>query len=240
MFTSLRDGNTEIYVMNADGSGQQRVTNNSSHDEAPVFSPDGSKIAFASNMDAPVACPGTARTVACEPYTEIYVMDVDGSNVTRLTDNAALDIFPMFSPDGAKIAFNSRRDGNTELYVMNTDGSEQTRLTNRPGGDSQPSWSPDGRKIAWRSSPVGPIEIGDIWVMNADGTEPIQLTDDPGDDLRPTWSPSGTKIAFRSLRVPNGDIYRMKADGSKEEPVMVDPAQDAYPDWQPLAVELDD
>jgi hypothetical protein len=49
----------------------------------------------------------------------------------------------------------------------------------RPGGDSQPSWSPDGQKIARRSSPVGPVEIGDIWVMNADGTEPVQLTDDP-------------------------------------------------------------
>ena len=198
VFTSLRDGNGEIYVMNADGSDQHRVTSNSSYDESPVFSPDGTKIAFASNMDAPIACPGTARTAACAPYTEIYVMDRDGSNVRR-TDNAVLDVFPMFSPDGTKIAFNSPRDGNTELYAMNADGSAQTRLTDRPGGDSQPSWSPDGQKIAWRSSPVGPIEIGDIWVMNADGTEPIQLTDDPGDDLRPTWSPSGTKIAFRSF-----------------------------------------
>jgi Tol biopolymer transport system component len=239
-FTSLRDGNGEIYVMNADGSSQERVTDNSFYDEGPVFSPDGTKIAFASTRDAPIACPSTFRNAACTPYTEVYVMNADGSNVTRLTNNSSLDLFPMFSPDGTKIAFTSGRDGNTEIYVMNTDGSEQTRITDRPGGDSQPSWSPDGGRIAWRSSPVATPEIGDIWVMNANGTEATQLTDDPADDLRPTWSPSGTKIAFRSLRIPNGDIYRMKADGSKEQPITLDPAQDAYPDWQPLAAELDD
>ena len=79
-------------------------------------------------------------------------MDADGSNVVRLTTSPALDRFPIFSPDGTKIAFTSNRDGNTEIYVMNADGTDQTRITNRPGGDSQPNWSPDGTRIAWRSS----------------------------------------------------------------------------------------
>src|SRR6266511_3929539 len=168
-FTSTRDGNAEIYVMNADGSGQTRLTFDTSFDENPVFSPDGSGIAFASTRDAPTACPGDRLPLACLPYTEIYVMNADGSNLVRLTTNSALDRMPMFSPDGSKIAFTSNRDGTTEIYVMNTDGSDQSRITYRPGGDSQPSWSPDGTQIAWRSTPPEhPDTGGDIWVMTAD------------------------------------------------------------------------
>ena len=239
VFTSTRDGNAEVYEMNADGSGQTRLTTNPGFDENPVFSPDGSKIAFASTRDAPIACPADRLPAVCVPYSEVYVMDADGSNVVRLTANSTLDRFPMFSPHGSTIAFTANRDGNTEIYVMNADGSDQTRITNGLGGDSQPSWSPDGTRIAWRSSPVEHPEIGDIWVMNADGTDPTQLTDDPTDDLRPTWSPSGAKIAFRSLRTNQGDIYLMKADGSHEEQLTDDPLLDAYPDWQPLAEEGD-
>jgi TolB protein len=114
-FTSTRDGNAEIYVMNADGSDQTRLTSSPSYDENPVFSPDGSKIAFDSTRDAPISCPGNVLATACVPYTEIYVMDADGSNVVRLTSSPGLDRFPIVSPDGTKIAFTSGRDGNTEI-----------------------------------------------------------------------------------------------------------------------------
>jgi Tol biopolymer transport system component len=167
-------------------------------------------------------------------------MNADGSDQTRLTTDPALDRFPMFSPDGSRIAFTSRRDGNTEIYVMNADGSDQTDLTNLPGGDSQPNWSPDGRRIAWRRSGLTVPESGDIWMMNADGSGKTQLTSDPADELRPAWSPSGAKVVFRSLRTNQGDIYRMKADGTKVTQLTDDPVQDAYPDWQPLAGGSDD
>jgi Tol biopolymer transport system component len=134
-FTSTRDGNAEIYLMNADGSDQARLTSNPSYDENPVFSPDGSKVAFDSTRDAPVSCPGSVLAAVCVPYTEVYAMDFDGSNVVRLTSSPGLDRFPIFSPDGTKIAFTSSRDGNTEIYIMNADGTGQTRITNRPGGD---------------------------------------------------------------------------------------------------------
>src|SRR5687768_12703256 len=75
---------------------------------------------------------------------EIYVMDADGSEQTRLTSNAAFDFFPAWSPDGSKIAFTSDRDGNYDVYVMNADGSEQTRLTSNAARDIEPAWSPDG------------------------------------------------------------------------------------------------
>ncbi len=87
------------------------------------------QIAFVSNRDG---------------NFEVYVMDTDGSNQTRLTNNPAIDEGPAWSPDGTKIAFRSDRDGNFEVYVMDTDGSNQTRLTNNPAFDSFPAWSPVG------------------------------------------------------------------------------------------------
>ena len=103
-FGSDRDGNREIYVMNADGSGVTRLTDNDAIDSGPAWSPDGRRIAFSSTRDG---------------RFEVYVMNADGSGVTRLTDNDAFDWHPAWSPDGRHIAFQSNRDGNWEIYVMN-------------------------------------------------------------------------------------------------------------------------
>jgi Tol biopolymer transport system component len=126
-FTSERDGNYEIYVMNADGTNQTNLTKSPVSDSSPLsWSPDGKKIAFGSDRDG---------------NSEIYIMNVDGGNQIRLTSSTFEDFAPSFSPDGTKIAFNSDRDGNNEIYVMNADGSSQTRLTNDTFDDSFPSWS---------------------------------------------------------------------------------------------------
>ena len=82
-------------------------------------------------------------------------MNADGSGPTRLTNNAAADVEPAWSPDGSRIAFASTRDGNFEIYVMNADGSNQTRLTNNAAADDQPAWSPDGTRIAFKSNRDG-------------------------------------------------------------------------------------
>ena len=119
-WTSGRDGNYEIYVMNADGTAQTRLTNNSAEDYYPSFSADGTKIAFHSYRDG---------------NREIYLMNSDGTGQTNLTNNSAHDADPSFSLDGTKIAFRSTRDGNNEIYVMNADGTGQTRLTNNSAHD---------------------------------------------------------------------------------------------------------
>ncbi len=126
-FTSDRDGNVEIYVMDVDGSNVIRLTNNPTPDLFPVWLPDGSRIAFSSDRDG---------------NDGIYVMGADGSNVIRLTNNPAFDRDPAWSSDGSRIAFTSDRDGNSEIYVMDADGSNVIRLTNNPAFDTFATWSP--------------------------------------------------------------------------------------------------
>ena len=214
-FMSERDGNHEIYVMNADGSGVTRLTHNDAADGQPIWSPDGRRIAFDSYR---------AGTL------EIYVMNADGSGVTRLTDNDAYDYGPSWSPDGRRIAFMSYRDGNWEIYVMNADGSGVTRLTDNDAWDGNPSWSPDGRRIAFHSRRDGNSEI---YVMNADGSGVTQLTNNEAGNWGPSWSPDGRRIMFTSDRDGNHEIYVMNADGSGVTRLTDNEARDWYPSWSP-------
>jgi len=112
----------------------------------PAAAVDSGKIAFVSSRDG---------------NNEIYVMNPDGSNIIRLTNNPAADFTPAWSPDGTKIAFASNRDGNSKIYVMNTDGSSPTRLTNEQADDYDPAWSPSGTKIAFvRETGAGELTAG--------------------------------------------------------------------------------
>jgi WD40-like Beta Propeller Repeat/Domain of unknown function (DUF4214) len=142
-FTSTRDGNSEIYTMEADGSNQTRLTNNLGNDVSPKWSPNSTKIAFASSRDdTSVGCTSGG---SCK--YEIYVMNADGTNQTR-TNNPVFEDFD-WSPDGTRIVFESIHVGSISVSVMNADGSNVQRLTNYPGLDLSPKWSPDGTKIAF-------------------------------------------------------------------------------------------
>lgn len=141
-------GNSDVYVMHADGSNKVRLTTTEGDDTYPFWSPDGRKIAFTSFRD------GNA---------EIYVMNADGSHQVRLTNDPARDDNARWSPDGKKIGFGSFRDGNYEVYMMNADGTSQKNLTQHAANDVDPSWSPDGKKIAFASKRSGNY---DIYVMN--------------------------------------------------------------------------
>ncbi len=215
VFDSYRDGNWEIYVMNPDGSGQTRLTDNPAYDREPSWSPDGRRIVFDSGRDG---------------NGEIYVMNADGSDQIRLTDNPAVDGSPSWSPDGHGIVFDSNRDENYNIYVMNADGSDQTRLTDNSARDFSPSWSPDGRRIAFASHRDG---SRDIYVMNADGSGQTRLTDNSAWDGSPSWSPNGRRIVFTSNRDGNNEIYVMNTDGSGQTRLTDNPAIDSSPSWSP-------
>ncbi|MCU1268376.1 MAG: exported protein of unknown function [Acidobacteria bacterium] len=169
---------------------------------------------------------------------DIYVMDTNGSNQTRLTTNAAYDDQPKWSPDGSKIVFMSNRDGNFEIYSMNADGSNQTRLTNNPAADGFPAWSPDGSKIAFVNGDLRAPESFEIFVMNADGNNRIRLTNDSLIDGVPAWSPDGTKIVFMSgagsVFNPNAfEIFVMNADGTNRTQLTSNSVADGQPSYSP-------
>ena len=142
-FYSNRDGNNEIYRMDADGANPVNLSNHQANDYLPTCSPDGKKILFTSDRD--------------HKEREIYMMNVDGSNVIRLTNNEAFEEAPTFSPDGNQLLFTKQivepgdttHAANGELFIMDTDGNNEKRLTYKKGYDSGGKFSPDGKKIAF-------------------------------------------------------------------------------------------
>ena len=193
-FMSERDGNAEIYVMNADGSGQTRLTNNPGFDADPTFSPDG-RIAFNSTRDG--------------GKPELYVMNGDGTGQTRLTFDPASDRQADWSPDGQYIAFESDRSGNFDLYAVKPDGSGFTQLTFDPETDAEASWSPDNTSVAYSSGPEGST---DLYTLVPGTPGRTRLTNDASNRHFPAWSPDGKQIAFTFLA--GGTTSVMPADGS--------------------------
>jgi Tol biopolymer transport system component len=221
VFVSWRDGNGEVYAMDADGSGPRNLTQHPAKDVRPAWSPNGRRIAFVSRRD------GNA---------EVYVMNADGSGKRNLTrDRASDDDYPTWSPDGRKIAFFGGRLQDSlyvpdSLYVMNADGSGLRRLTRNPNvSRGHIVWSPDGRTIY-----VG------RYLVSTDGSGLRRL---PYITLTPVWSPDGRRIAFARTRGRTGsgpccdaspaDIYVMNADGSGTRKLTHNAGYNAEPAWSP-------
>jgi Tol biopolymer transport system component len=215
VFVTHLNTNSEIAVMNPDGTGRTTLYNNSFFMGHPVFSPDGSKIAFMQRQ-------GIDR---------IYVMNSNGSNLMPLTSNLTDDQHPSFSPDGSKIAFVSNRDGLAQIYVMNADGTNQIRLANA-AVEVEPSFGPDGRIVFSSSSDLSNI-TRDIYVMNADGSNRTRLTTDGQGNSLPKFSPDGSKIVFASFRDGNYEIYIMNSDGSNQTRLTNNSTPDIYSSFSP-------
>ena len=192
VFTSLRDGNAEIYVMDVHGRNQENLANHPAYDYSPDWSPDGTKIAFVSRRDG--------------RWTQIYVMEADGKNVVRLTDGPGQKGHPDWSPDGKKIAF-SVDDKEDYIAVMDADGRNRKTLEVEA---RYPSWSPDGGTIAFVSFRDG---LGEIYLIGVGGRGRKRVTHDLEVKLNPSFSPDGRRIAYDAHPEGFGHIYAVGADG---------------------------
>ncbi|HSP56430.1 MAG TPA: hypothetical protein VLS25_12685 [Dehalococcoidia bacterium] len=182
---------SDIFVMNADGSALTNLTNTPANEDNPKWSPDGTRIAYTRER------PG--------PY-DIWMMNADGSNAVNLTGAFSGDQGgPDWSPDGSKILFDSNLGADRDIYVMNPNGSGVTNLTNAPGNDYFPAWSPDGKEIVFGSNRDGNVEI---YVMNADGTNQEDVSNSPGDDWGPDWQPLPVKAGDADC---DGDVDAVDA-----------------------------
>jgi Tol biopolymer transport system component len=192
VYISPRNGNNEIFVMNADGQDRKRLTKNDTDDLGPDWSPDGSKITFSSNG--------------------IHVMNANGNNSLGITSNI-LDQDPDWSPDGSRIVFWSV-DG---IFTVNSDGSNLTTIVAAASNAfyQQPAWSPNGNRIAFSSN----VEDGtfQIYLMDANGSNQKKLTNGLSGAGSPAWSPDGSKIAFQALNNGAFAIFVMNENAGRKQ-----------------------
>jgi serine/threonine protein kinase len=237
-FASISDNVAQIFIVNSDGTNIRKLTRDLNGACNFDWSPDGRQIVFVS--------PCTERT-SQYPNSALYVLEIETGAVSMLFSTPTGDFEPAWSPDGAKIAFTSMRDGSMQIYVFDRSNSTITRLTT-PGNNIQsryPAWSPDGTQIAYTVLRLGMLQI---WTMDADGGNQQQLTRPGGSisDYLPAWSPDGKYLLFsetnENLTAPSALMRFVLGDGkARIVPVQL-PVVDAdfSPDGQWIAYETSD
>ena len=246
-----------IYVVRSDGTGLQNLSPSGAEDSDPLWSPDRTKLLFASGGDLYLMnADGSGRVllIAAEGVTDfrwsrdgrqvafvqsvfegdeildnLWVMQADGSGARELARSAT---GPTWSPDGQRIAYVSSFDfSDVHIRAINADGTGDVRLTEGSLAASEPAWSPDGGRIAFVT-----LTDNDLYLINPDGTGAVNLTNGASDDDGPTWSPDGSRLAFNTAPVDqtfDSDIATINRDGTGRTNLTNRPGFDISPDWSP-------
>ena len=256
-FISERDGNPEVYVMQADGSEQLRLTANEAIESRPLWSPNNHWIAFVSQtsdvdsdilriaddgtMQGKIAgSPGLNQQQVWSPDSlrlamisdragtpEVWHLSVDGTDERRVTYDSKDAILGDWSPDGASLLFTVADPPG--IVLRNPDGVNVQRLTEAE--DHSPRWSPKGDAIVFVST--GEDSQQDVYIVNADGSERRALTQNDGDNYDPKWSPDGKQICYVSTIDGDAEIFVMDADGNNQKQLTKNDVDESSPVWSP-------
>lgn len=197
LFTDFANGNTDVFVINPDGSGRRQLTNDGSKDSMPSWSPDGALIVFVANRGGDLQ------------RTSLWLMRADGTYQREIYRGEGSSLEPFWSSATDQIFFSNDeiggRTGNFEVFAISPDGQQKRRVTESPRFDVSPSVSPDGKRVAFVSNFDGNSEV---YVSNIDGTGRLRITRDKAEDTSPSWSADGLQLFFTSDRTGKRAIYR--------------------------------
>ncbi|MCC6803546.1 MAG: PD40 domain-containing protein [Anaerolineae bacterium] len=223
-FVSLRDGQLQLYLLTL-GEGVRLLSDRAALSNHPVWSPDGESIVYEVGR-------GNIR--------HLWIVDVDqplipDQNPRALAVSQTDDRLPAWSPDGARIAFVSLREGNAEIYTIAPDGGDLVNLTRNPGWDVNPAWSPDGSQIAFFALRD---RYRELYVMDRDGGNVRQLTN--AQEVNngnywgaPAWSPDGTRIAYQTVLDGSPQIVVTTVEGGQDYRLTGAQKVNALPLWLP-------
>jgi Tol biopolymer transport system component len=230
-FTAVQgEGDLDVFVVNAEGTGLRPVAESPLTEHRPEWSPDGTQIAF-ERWPVFDRDPGTP---------DIYTVGLHGGEPVPLVTSSGWDTGAAWSPDGTRIAFSSERDGDEEIHVVNADGSGERALIDLPGVDAtRAAWSPDGTRISFVAHDG---EQWDLWVVNADGGDLLKLTPRDRDDGPAVWAPDGSLLAFTASQVTDDvdntgtyDVYTIRPDGTGERRITYGRVAMGWDlSWQPV------